>query len=151
MKFLPLIFLLLAVGIGSEPVRAADPACYAKAATWAETVAKAAAQLPKQNSSEVDAVRLALRRDFPTITNSFFQKSDSFAKWVEAENPDEVVAMLGKVISSLRSGREGFEKRRDALLYVHAPARSLEWLRLYQEAYEALRLVGLLIKPQPLE
>ena len=139
MKSPLLLFLFLAAKIGSEQVKAADPANYVKADTWAETVAKASDELPKQNTPDVQAVRVAIRRDFTAITNSFFPKSDSFAKWITAENSDEVVAMLGKVLASLHRGREGFEKRRDRLLLAQTPPRSVDWLRLYQGAYEALR------------
>ncbi|MEI8235374.1 MAG: hypothetical protein WCH57_11920 [Verrucomicrobiota bacterium] len=139
MKFPLLLSLFLAAGISSKPVWAADPACYVKADTWAETVVKTAAHIPKQNAPDLQAVRGAIRRDFSAITNSFFPKSDSFEKWITAENSDEVVAMLGKVLSSLHGERKGFEKRRDALLHAQIPPRSLDWLRLYQEAYEALR------------
>ena len=106
MKF-PLLVCLIVAGVVAGPIqmaKAADPSSYVKADTWAETVAKTAAKLSKPTASEVHAVRLMLRRDFTAITNSFFQKNDSFAKWIAAENPDEVVAVGAAIQGGVLSG-----------------------------------------------
>lgn len=118
---------------------AADPAAYVKAETWAQTVALSAAQLPQQGEENTEAVRVALRRDFTAITNSFFQQSNSFARWIKAEAPDFNVETLGRVLEGLGRQGEAYQKQRDALLQARTPPHDLAWLRLYEEAYDALR------------
>ena len=131
--------VLTALSLLVDQASAADSASEAKNSTWPATVAAVAEKLSNPDKDAVEAARRAIRHDFPAISISFFQKSDSFAQWLKSENADYCVEMLGKVLEGLSRGKESFEKRRDALLKSNTPPRDLAWLQLYQDAYESLK------------
>ena len=115
----------------------ADP--YTKAATWPQTVAETAKALGNQNGDAVESARIATKRDFTAVTNSFFPKSDSFAQWLAERTPAYNTDALERVFAGLDNAAQPYEKRMHELLAARTDARDLAWLQLYQDAYDALR------------
>jgi len=112
---------------------------YVKREKWADTVAATARELTHAAPDDVASARRSMRRDFTAISNSFFQKENSFGEWLRNQSPDYNRGMLGRVLAGLGANKEVFEKRRDALVQANTPSLDAAWLQLYQDAYEALR------------
>ena len=142
-RIIPWIGKALAAGavawVLSARSPAADPEAYIKRASWAQTVAGTAAALTSQNGDGAELVRVAIKRDFTAISNSFFPKTDSYSRWLSARTAEYDTEMLGHLFAGLGPASEPFVKRRNELLATKTPAQDCAWLLLYEEAYEALR------------
>ena len=117
----------------------ASPEVYVKGPVWAETVTATEKALQGKDSAAVEAARLALKRDFTALSVSFFPKADSFALWLSDKTAAYTTGMLEGVLAGLDKAGEPFVERQNELLAAKTLPHDLAWLRLYEEAYEALR------------